>query len=31
MRLSPYSEVRVDGATYELSAELGAEAHALAA
>jgi GNAT superfamily N-acetyltransferase len=28
LRLSPYSEVRVDGATYELSAELGAAAPA---
>jgi RimJ/RimL family protein N-acetyltransferase len=31
LRLSPYSEVRVEGATYELSAELGAAAVALAA
>jgi RimJ/RimL family protein N-acetyltransferase len=28
LRLSPYSEIRVDGATYELSAELGAAAPA---
>ena len=28
LRLSPYSDVRVDGATYELSAELGAAAPA---
>jgi GNAT superfamily N-acetyltransferase len=31
MRLSPYTDVRVEGSTYELSAELGAEAQALAA
>ena len=28
LRLSPYSEIRVEGATYELSAELGAAAPA---
>jgi GNAT superfamily N-acetyltransferase len=31
LRLSPYSEVRVEGATYELSAELGAPPACLAA
>jgi GNAT superfamily N-acetyltransferase len=31
LRLSPYAEVRVDGATYELSAQLGAADVALAA
>jgi RimJ/RimL family protein N-acetyltransferase len=31
LRLSPYSEIRVEGATYELSAELGAASVALAA
>jgi GNAT superfamily N-acetyltransferase len=29
LRLSPYSEVRVEGATYELSADLGVTAHAV--
>jgi GNAT superfamily N-acetyltransferase len=31
LRLSPYSEVRVEGATHELSADLGVQAPALAA